>query len=141
MVEQINDNVFRVHRYDWRHNSEAIFDQIHNILNAHHSCIIVTTRDKAYLNGSGHLIENVENDYRSHYLIIVNRHRCDVVEVDNHKFNVVIDRYNKLISVHDTESKIELLTRPKVCNEILKAYSSQNGIDVDLNTGIVKQAQ
>ena len=125
MVEQINDNVFRVHRHDWKHNSEAIFDQIHTILNDHHSCIIVTSRNKAYLNGSGKLIENIENDYRSHYLIVVNRHRSESVTYNDHQFDVITDRYNQLVSVNEPEHQIELTTVPKVCNEVLKAYSGQ----------------
>ena len=127
MVEQINDNVFRVHRHDWSHNSEAVLDSIHKTLGDHHSCIIVTSRNKAYLNGSGKLIENIENDYRSHYLIVVNRHKSQSVTYNDHQFAVVIDRYNKLVSVNEPEHGIELITLPQVCNGILGQYSGQCG--------------
>lgn len=136
MVEQINDNVFRVHRTDLRNNSEEVFDQIHRILNDHHSLIIISGRHMAHLNGSGHFVDEIENDYRSHYLVVVHKHVENQVMYNHHQFSVIINRYNKLVSVCEPEHQIELLTVPKVCNEVLRAYSAQYGVGVDLKTGI-----
>jgi len=127
MIEQINDHVFRVHRHDWKHHSEEVFDQIHRVLGAPHSCVIVTSRNKAFINGSGKFIEDLENDYRSHYLIVVHKHNAKTVEYHDHQFDVITDRYNRLVSVNEPEHQIELTTVPQVCNGILGAYKAQYG--------------
>lgn len=139
MVEQINENVFRIHRTDLRNNSEKVFDKIHQQLNCHHSCLIVTSRHNAYVNGSGKLIEGIENDYRSHYLVVVNRNECRNVMYKNHQFDVITDRYRRIISVSESEYQIELMTSPKICNEVLKEYSALYNVQVDLNSGLCQE--
>ena len=127
MIEQINDHVFRVKRTDLTHNPQEIFEQISKVVQVHHTCLISRSRDHARLNGSGKLIEDVDNDYRSHALIIVHKNRSFDVTWRRRQFEIVLDRYNTLYSIIHKNTKRELLTNRKLSPLIIKAYMKAYG--------------
>ena len=106
-IEQLNPNIFRVHRTDIRQNPEEVYDLIGEKVNTHFSCLIVSSRNQAYKNGSGELIENVDNDYRTHYLVVVHPNVTTTVDYADHQFEVITDRYGNIIGI--TEPDITLI--------------------------------
>ena len=127
MIEQINENVFRVNRSELKHNPADIFEQIHGVIQTHHTCLIVTNRHKADINGSAKLIEDVDVDYRSQSLIVVHKNKSHDVEFCNHTFEVVIDRYGNVESVIEPEYQIDIITLPQVSKLILEEYKKLYG--------------
>lgn len=122
MIEQITENVFRVNRSELKHNPADIFEQIQDRVKTHHTCLIVTNRHKADINGSAKLIENVDVDYRSHSLIVVHQNPAYPVQVCDHTFEVILDRYGNVESVVEPEFHIDLFTVPDVAGMILDEY-------------------
>lgn len=127
MIEQINDNVFRVHRSDLSHRPAEIFEQIQAIVKDHHSCLIARKREDANINGSAKLIEDIPNDYRSYCFVIVHRNKAYPVEYNNHVFEVIFDRYGRVESVFEPLHGIEMLTVPRVADAVLEAYKEMYG--------------
>ena len=127
MIEQINDNVFRVKRSELQHNPADIFEQIQDIVKTHHTCLIVTNRKKADINGGAKLIADVDVDYRSHSLIVVHKNRSYEVAVCGHLFEVIIDRYGNVESVSEPEYGIDLITVPQVSKLIMDEYKRLYG--------------
>lgn len=125
MIERINENVFRVSRSELKHSPAEIFEQIHEAVKTHHTCLIVTNRHKADINGSAKLIQDVEVDYRSQSLIVVHKNPAYPVYVCDHTFEVILDRYGKVESVVEPEFHIDLLTIPDVAGMILSEYKKQ----------------
>lgn len=136
-IEQVNPNVFRVHRTDLRHNPDEVFSEIYKTLQSHYNCLIVSSRHRAYVNGSGKLIEGVDNDYRSHYLIITHKNTSHNVTFCDHTFEVILDHYNRLSSVLEPEYGIELMTVPSVRDAVLDEYKRVYNVSVNIDTGEV----
>lgn len=127
MIEQINENVFRVRRTDLLHNPAEIFEHIQDVVKTHHTCLIVTNRHKADINGSAKLIADIEVDYRSQSLIVVHKNRSYEVVVCDHLFEVIIDRYGNVESVSEPEYGIDLITVPRVSKLIMDEYKRLYG--------------
>ena len=127
MIEQINDHVFRVNRSELKHSPADIFEQIQDVVKTHHTCLIVTSRHKADINGSAKLIEDVDVDYRSQNLIVVHKNQAFVVPFCDHTFEVITDRYGNVDSVVEPEHHIDLLTVPSVAKLILDEYKKLYG--------------
>jgi hypothetical protein len=121
MIEQINDHVFRVSRTDLRQTPGAIFEQIQDIVQCDASYLTARKRSDANINGSLKLIEDIENDYRSHALVIVHRNTRYPVIFRRRSFAVITDRYNRIISVLHSVTGRETITR-KIGREVLKVY-------------------
>ena len=137
-IEQINSNVFRAHRTDLRQNPEEVFNDIYLQTGGHFSCLVVSSRKKAYVNGSGSLIEDVDNDYRSHYLIIVHKNTTYPVMFGDHEYEVITDHYGNILGVNEPEYQIELLTCGNAWKWVVDAFSKQYDMVVDFETGKIK---
>lgn len=130
MIEQINDHVFRVKRTDLTHNPQEIFEQISNLVKSHHTCLISRSRDNARLNGSGKLIEDIDNDYRSHALIIVHKNRSFPFHYRRKDFTALLDRYDNLYSITHDKTGIEMMTKRKWRADLLRAFEVWCGAKV-----------
>jgi len=135
MIEQINDNVFRVKRTDLTHRPEELMSEINDAVRSHCSILIARKREDANINGSRKLIENIENDYRSHAFIIVHKNRSFPVTYNHHEFEIILDRYDRIDSVLEPEHGIEMLTAYTVYPDILRAYMRAYGVMVDYKDG------
>lgn len=127
MIEQINENVFRVRRTDLLHNPAEIFEHIQDVVKTHHTCLIVTNRHKADINGSAKLIADIEVDYRSQSLIVVHKNMSYEVVVCDHLFDVIIDRYGQVESIVEAEHDINLNNVPRASKLILEEYKRLYG--------------
>lgn len=127
MIERINENVFRVRRTDLTHNPAHLFEQIQETVKTHHTCQIVTSRDRAKINGSAKLIDGIENDYRTWAFIIVHCNRVQTIEYAGHQFEVILNRYGNVEALVEPEHGIDLLTSYKVADAILGAYKKLYG--------------
>jgi len=121
-IEQLNPNIFRVHRTDLRQNPDEVYNTISEKVGTHFSCLIVASRKQAYKNGSGEMIEQVENDYRTHALIVTHPNVTTTVEYAHHQFEVITDRYGNVTGLTEPEYNIDLMTLPLAYNMILERF-------------------
>ena len=126
MIEKINNHVFRVRRTDLTHRPQEIFEEISKKVRTHHTCLVARSRNHADLNGSGKYVKDLDNDYRTHYFVIVHRDRTFPVYYGDHRFDVILDRYDRVKSVLEPHHKIELVTEPKVYPKIFTAFTGQH---------------
>ena len=71
MIEQVQNNIFRVKRHDLNTNRNEIFQELSKRMSRNFSYLVCTRREDARINGMWDQLKGVENDYRSTYLIIV----------------------------------------------------------------------
>ena len=71
MIKKIEDGIYRVHKRDMRTHKTAIIEWLAAELQGGFSYLCVTTRNDSKINGSWERVKDIENDYRSHCLIIV----------------------------------------------------------------------
>ena len=138
MIEQLTEHVFRVKRTDLTHRPNEILEQIQEAVKTHHTYLISRSRDHATLNGSGKLIEGIDNDYRSHALIIVHKNRSYPVMFRGRRFDIQVDRYNNIYSILHYISSREVITNRKLREPILKAYMKSYGVKLMDGTRIIQ---
>jgi hypothetical protein len=71
MIERITKNVFGVRPHDAKHRTSEMFEQLRDAMMCDFSYIVVTKRNDARINGTQSIVEGIENDFRSRYLIVV----------------------------------------------------------------------
>lgn len=135
MIEQLTENVFRVHKTDLRLNGNEVFDELNKYLNGlSYSCLIVRKRNDGNINGSIALIENLECDYRKYSLLIVYRNKSYIIYTNHKAFEVLVDRYGYVIGVIEVGTMQELMTSPRQMKVLLGEFEKQHNVSVDRHT-------
>ena len=76
VLERLTDNVFRARPNDIKKHLNALFELLRDHMRCNFSYIVATKRQDSKINGSSKFIGDIENDYRSWYLIIVKPGVC-----------------------------------------------------------------
>lgn len=72
-LERVSENVFRAKRCDLNKSLTLLFEELRDNMMCDFSYMVITKRNDSKLNGSARFINGIENDYRSHYLIVVEK--------------------------------------------------------------------